>query len=121
MSANSDWKLLTGVIPAFLELAAFWTGHDDDAITARARIGDKESFHADLYTALLSVDRDVKQWDPALELPAHQVTALVTLMENRCCLIKVPRKKKSGSVELPQIQVGRSLSIIFTMFSYGGH
>jgi hypothetical protein len=38
-------------------------------------------------------------------------------MENRCCIIKVPRKKEVGIVELPQIQVGLSFCQLFSASS----
>lgn len=84
---ETDWKLLTGAIGAFLEVAAFWTGHDPEATAVRARLDPKDPFYANLYEALLSADNDIKLWNSAFDLPAAEITALVSLMENRCCTV----------------------------------
>ena len=38
MDGVRDWRLLSSVVPSFLELEKFYIGNDEEAVAARAEI-----------------------------------------------------------------------------------
>jgi hypothetical protein len=62
--------LLSAVTPEFLKLAAFFTGNNKAAISARQRLGN-EPFYTKLHVEFKSLADTLCSWDITIEIPDY--------------------------------------------------
>jgi hypothetical protein len=76
-------SLLTIIVPAFLDLAAFYTSDHKDAIAARADLGPRESFFAKLHDELQRLNDALSTWPQTMRVPEPILARVLELFESR--------------------------------------
>jgi hypothetical protein len=118
MHPVQDWQLLCAVAPSFFELATFYTGKDEAAVAARAKIdlqeGGKESFYANLRTETESLVHYTETWDGSLGLPSSAIARVLKLLENRCSAVR-----RWDKVSKVHIHIQPQLKGLTRLFSNG--
>jgi hypothetical protein len=118
MNPVQDWQLLCAVAISFFEPATFYTGKDEAAVAARAKInlqeGGKESFYANLRTEIESLVHYAETWDGSLGPPTSAIARVPKLLEDRCSALR--RWDKISKVN---IHIQPQLKDLTRLFSNG--
>ncbi len=75
--------LLTIIVPAFLDLAAFYTSDHKDAIAARADVGLREPFFTKLHDELQRLNDALSTWSQTMRVPEPILGRVLELFESR--------------------------------------
>ena len=76
-------SLLSGVIPAFLDLAAFFTSNHEIAFAARNELGPKDFFYTKFYDELSILSDTLSALGEAVCAPASIPTQVLDVLETR--------------------------------------
>jgi hypothetical protein len=84
MPPNLEYlQLLSAVCLTFLRLSTFFTSQDKAALTARAKLDDKEPFYANLCVELKSLSETLSAWDQSVRVPDYVLTRVLDVFESR--------------------------------------